>query len=137
MTTEITLPPILDEMQPFWDALHENRFVLLRCSGCGTWYWPFAACRRCANEPFFANMRFEPASGRGKVFSFTIPRWTFNPSFPAPYVYALVELEEGPMMPTNIVGCAPEAVRVGLPVEVAFVKLSDDITLPKFRPRKA
>ena len=132
----ITIPPILDEMKPFWAALAEKRFVLLRCRLCGKWYWPFAACRTCKNEPFFANMRFETASGRGKVFSFTLPQWTFNPAFPAPFVYALVEMEEGPLMPTNIIGCPPEDVRIGMPVEVAFVEIAPGVILPKFRPRK-
>jgi uncharacterized OB-fold protein len=52
-----------------------------------------------------------------------------------PYVVALVELEEGVRMPTNIVGCAPEAIRAGMPVEVVFEDVSADITLPRFRPR--
>ena len=135
--TAIPLPPILDEMKPFWAALKEHRFTLLRCGGCGAWYWPFAACRTCVNEPFFANLSFQTASGRGKVFSYTLPQWTFHPAFPAPFVYAIVELEEGPMMPTNIVGCAPEDVHIGMPVEVTFADLAEGVTLPKFRPRKA
>lgn len=132
----IPTPPPMDEMKPFWAGLNEHRFLLFRCKLCGAWYWPFAACRTCTNEPFFANIQLEEASGRGQVFSFTLPKWTFHPAFPAPFVYALVELEEGPVMPTNIIGCAPEEVTIGMPVEVEFVDLTKSVTLPKFRPQR-
>jgi uncharacterized OB-fold protein len=130
------IPVVLEEMQPFWDALKEKRFVLLRCSKCKAWYWPFAACRTCRNDEYFANMTWEPASGRGKVFSFTRPQWTFHPAIPAPFVYAEVELEEGPIMPSNVIGCKPEDVKVGMPLEVEFVEVTPGLILPKFRPRK-
>ncbi|NWG76523.1 MAG: OB-fold domain-containing protein, partial [Rubrivivax sp.] len=60
----------------------------------------------------------------------------FDPSFKddIPYVYALIELEEGPMFGSNIVGCDPNEVRIGMPVEVAFEDITEEFTLPKFRP---
>jgi len=127
-------PNITEDMRPFWDAVGRRRFVLMRCQKCGAWYWPAAYCRFHKNEPFFGNMKWEEASGRGKVFAFNIHRRAFNPAFEVPYVVALVELEEGPMFGTNIVGCAPESVKIGMPVEVTFSDVGDDVTLPLFKP---
>jgi len=127
-------PNITEDMRPFWDAVGQRRFALMRCQKCGAWYWPAAYCRFHKNEPFFGNMKWEEASGRGKVFAFNIHRRAFNLAFEVPYVVALVELEEGPMFGTNIVGCAPESVKIGMPVEVTFSDVGDNITLPLFRP---
>jgi uncharacterized protein len=75
------------------------------------------------------------ASGRGKVLSFTVVRRPVSPAFAQeiPYIVALVTLEEGPQMMTNIVGCAPEDVTIGMPVEVIFEDWTDTISIPKFR----
>jgi uncharacterized OB-fold protein len=76
------------------------------------------------------------ARGRGTVYSFTVTHQNQTPGFrdEVPYVLAIVELEEGPRLMTNIVGCAPDAVRIGMPVEVVFDDVTADVTLPKFRP---
>lgn len=135
MDVEFNGPRPLEEMTPFWAGLSDHRFLLLRCNQCGAWYWPFAACNDHPNEPFFTNLGWTEASGRGSVFTFTRAEWTFDPYFKAPYIYALVELEEGPVMPTNIVGCEPEEVTIGMPVEVVLENLTPDIVVPRFRPR--
>lgn len=130
--------PNLDEdIAPFWAAVAERRFVLLRCKTCGAWYFPAAYCRNHQNEPFMGNMAWEEASGRGKVFAFTIHNRALHPAFAAevPYVYALIELEEGPMFGSNIIGCAPSDVRTGMPVDVTFVERAESGLLPLFRPR--
>src|SRR5665213_2839648 len=127
-------PNITEEIRPFWDAVNQRRFMLMRCQTCSAWYWPAAYCRFHANEPFFGNMKWEEASGKGKVFAFNIHRKNNNPSFPTPYVVALIELQEGPMFGTNIIGCEPEDVRIGLPVEIAFTDFDDGLILPQFRP---
>lgn len=76
------------------------------------------------------------ASGRGTVFSFNIHNVAFDPAFKddIPYVYAMIELEEGPMIATNVIECAPEAVSIGMPVEIVFHDLDERVTLPKVRP---
>lgn len=127
-------PVILPEMRPFWQAAAEGRFVLPRCRVCGTWYWPHSGCRNHENEAWLANMTFEPASGRGTVYAFTVPRMSFKPAFPAPFVYAAIELEEGPVMPNNVVDCDVESVHVGMKVQVTFVTMDDGTVVPKFRP---
>jgi uncharacterized OB-fold protein len=130
-------PSLTEDIKPFWDAVAEKRFVLMRCQKCGAWYWPSAYCRFHDNEPFFGNMKWEAASGRGKVFAFNIHRRAFHPGFPVPYVLALIELEEGPMFGSNVIGCTPESVRVGMPVEIEFTTRPDGQVLPLFRPRAA
>jgi uncharacterized OB-fold protein len=83
-------------------------------------------------------MEWAKASGKGKVFAFNIHYVAFDPAFQddVPYVYALIELEEGPMIGSNIIGCAAEEVTYGMPVEVIYEDITPDYTLPKFRPIK-
>jgi uncharacterized OB-fold protein len=73
------------------------------------------------------------------VLSFTIVRRPVSPAFAGeiPYVVALVTLDEGPTMMTNIVGCAPDQVEIGMPVEVTFEDWTEEISIPKFRPAQA
>ncbi len=130
------LPSIDEDMEPFWKALKRHEFRLFRCKRCGAWYWPPAYCRYHDNEPFYGNLEWTLASGRGKVFAFNIHYRAFHPGFQkdVPYVYALIDLEEGPMFGSNIIGCAPEAVKIGMPVEVVYEDVGDQFTLPRFKP---
>jgi hypothetical protein len=75
-------------------------------------------------------------SGCGRVYSFTIVRRAMNPAFAedVPYVYAIVELEEGPRLMTNVVGCPPESVRVDMPVKAVYDRVTPEHTLLKFEP---
>ena len=125
------LPTPTEETEGFWQAAQQGVFTLHRCTTCGTWYWPASACRKHDNAPFLSNMRWEPASGRGTVFAHVIARRTFHPAFPAPFVYALIKLDEGPLFPCAI-DIAPEQVRVGLPVRAEFVTLSPEFKVPRF-----
>jgi uncharacterized OB-fold protein len=79
------------------------------------------------------------SAGRGKVLTFTVCRLPVAKAYAAdvPYVVALIRLDEGPTMMSNIVECDPESVAIGMPVEVIFEKWSEDITVPQFRPVKA
>ena len=75
-------------------------------------------------------------SGRGKVFSFVTFHRVYHPAFQdqVPYVVALIALEEGPRLLSNIVGLAPDEVRCDMPVEVAFEDVAEGVALPKFKP---
>lgn len=125
------------EATEFWVELNRHQFVLLRCQACGAWRWPWAGCREHPNEPYLTNMKWTPASGYGNVFSLSIPQLQFREDFPTPYVYALIELDEGPIMPSNIVDAEPNAVAIGTRVEVVFDDLGDSLTVPRFRPTAA
>jgi uncharacterized OB-fold protein len=81
-----------------------------------------------------ANLAWQEASGRGRVFTFDVIRRPLHPAFPAPYVYALIELDEGPLFGSNVVNCSPGEVSVGLPVEVLFEDVEGGFSLPVFQP---
>jgi uncharacterized OB-fold protein len=87
------------------------------------------------------NVRWEwtPSRGKGKIHSFGVYRRVYQKGFEPeiPYAVALVELEEGPRLVSNIIGCSPEALRCDAPVEVVFEDVTDDTTLYKFKLRNA
>jgi uncharacterized OB-fold protein len=131
------LPEPTPETQHFWDGCREGKLLLQRCRDSGKPYFP--------PRPFcpFTGSRdvevFE-ASGKARLFSYVInhrPARGFEDI--APYAIAVVELEEGVRMMTNIVDCeqTPEALVLDMPLEVVFEKVSDTISLPKFRPAKS
>jgi uncharacterized OB-fold protein len=102
---------------PFWRAAADGVLVVQRCQDCGRLEWtPQVACSRCLTE----TLQWARMSGRGTVYSFSVVHRPQTPAFPAPYVVAIVELEEGVRMLTDLVGVHPEQVRIGQPVAVAF-----------------
>ena len=74
------------------------------------------------------------ASGKGEVFSFIIPHYPQVPFFEYPYVVAVVALEEGTRLISNVIDIDPGDVTIGMPVEVRFVKVDEELTLPLFAP---
>ena len=121
------------ESLPYWQAAKEHRLALPRCEDCEKfWHPPSRTCPHCLS----ANFAFRDVSGRGKVFSFVTFHRVYRPAFAeeVPYVVALVELEEGPRLLTNILGVSHEDVRCEMPVEVVFDDYDADISIPKFRP---
>lgn len=118
---------------PYWSAAKRHQLALQRCSSCEQFiFYPRAICPHCGSE----DLVWRDASGRGSVYTFTVARRpTMRPFEPdVPYVIAIVELEEGPRVTTNIVGCAPESVRIGMAVQAAFDDVTPEVTLVKFRP---
>jgi uncharacterized protein len=129
-------PSIDADSEPFFDGLREHKLLLFRCKTCRAWYWPKAYCRNHANEPFMGNLEWEEASGRGKVFSFNVHHMAFHPGFKdeIPYVYAIVETDEGPLISSTLLDVDPKAVKVGLPVRIVFEDHpTEGFTLPRFR----
>jgi uncharacterized OB-fold protein len=122
------------EMRPFWDGLARGEFLLLRCRVCGAWRWPIAACRGHPNDAYLGNLAWTPASGRGRVLVYSVQQMSIDPAFTVPYIYAIVELDEGPVMPTNLIHCAPEAARIGMPVRVVINALGDPAEDPACVP---
>ncbi len=107
--------------------------MLLRCAQCETFRLP--GRERCV-DCWSTEAEWAEASGRGTLYSFGIMHQQYHPAFAEviPYNYAIVELEEGPRLVTNIVGCANEELRVDLPVEAVYDDVSDETTLVRFRP---
>ena len=127
------LPRIDEESRGYWEALARHELYFQRCRDCGTKrFYPRALCPACLSSA----TEWVRASGRGTVYSFTVTYQNQAPGFreELPYVLAIVELDEGVRMMTNVVGCAPDAVRVGMAVEVVFEDVTAEVTLAKFRP---
>lgn len=117
---------------PFFDAAREGRLRLPRCPRDGFFFYPRSRCPVCLGDDW----EWADASGRGKVLSHTVDRIGLDPTQREriPLVIAIIELEEGPRLTSNVIECAPEAVRVGLEVEATFEDLGSE-TLVHFRPR--
>jgi uncharacterized OB-fold protein len=127
----IPLPRPTAISAPHWDGCREGVLRVQRCTTCRVLVFiPRAGCPHCLTE----TLEWIESSGRGTVYSYSVVHRPQRPEFEVPYVVAIVELEEGWQMLTNLVDCAPEIVRVGMPVAVAFRKMDDEITLPFFAP---
>jgi uncharacterized protein len=129
------LPSPDPETRPFWEALRGHRLLYQSCGGCGAGFAPYQAiCPKC----WSGDVVDCEASGRGTVYTFSTvyraPMPAFKPDLP--YVVAIVELEEGVYLTTNLVGCSADDVRIGMQVEVVFEDVTDGFTLAKFRPAK-
>lgn len=126
------LPVPTPATAPYWDAAREHQLIAPRCNACGKLFFhPQAQCPHCISD----DIGWETMSGRGTVYSCTVVRQPGHPGFQGdvPYVFAIIELEEGIRMSSNVVGCAPEDVQPDQKVEVVFEEASPEITLPKFR----
>ena len=116
--------------QPFWDACQRSALEVPACQCCGKLFLPGGpVCPACWSTDIGAR----PVSGIGEVFTFTVYRHSYHPALKIPYVVALIELAEGPRLISNIVGCAPEDVEIGMAVTVQFEREGDFI-LPQFSP---
>jgi uncharacterized protein len=128
--------PVPDEATcPFFEGARRHELMLQRCGLCGTATWPVKP--RCSNC-FSAEIDWVPASGKGTLYTFTLMHQVYDPAFAdeVPYNVSVVELEEGVRFTTNIVGCQNADLRIGMPLEVTFEDVTDEITLPKFKPAR-
>jgi uncharacterized OB-fold protein len=127
--TMIPLPQPTALSQPHWDACREGKLKVQRCSQCKTYVFiPQPCCTNCQSS----ELAWVESSGRGKVYSFSIVHRAPRPQFEVPYAVAIIELEEGWHMLSNVLECPMGAVEVDLPVVVKFRKMTDEITLPYF-----
>jgi len=126
------LPEITPDNQPFWEACKRHELCLQRCQDCGHLRLPSPICQQCLSM----NSEWVRVSGRGKVYTWTTIYQRYHPAFAEelPYNVTMVALEEGPRLLANIVDCKNEDLRIGMEVEVVFEDVTEEITLPKFRP---
>ncbi len=132
---EKPLPRPTEDSARYWEAAQRHELRMQQCRDCGHVRFPPAVlCARCSSE----NAEWVQLSGRGTVFSWIVVHQSQHPAFNAdtPYNVTIVELEEGPRMHTNLVDCANEQIHIGMPVEVVFERVNDEVVLPKFRPRR-
>jgi len=132
---EKPLPRPTEDSAPYWEAAHRGELKMQKCGDCGhVRFPPSLLCARCMSE---AN-EWVTLSGRGTVFSWIVVHQSQHPAFNSdtPYNVAIVELDEGPRLHTRIVGCGNDEIHIGMPVEAVFDRVSDDVSLVNFRPRK-
>jgi uncharacterized OB-fold protein len=132
MTRRYDQPTIELEHAPWWEAAKEQRLLVRRCRGCGKAHlYPRPFCPAC----WSADVEWEQASGRGRLYTWSVVHANGLPPFSTrlPYVAALVDLEEGPRMMTNVVQCDPDRLTCDQPLEVVWEQ-EQDLVLPRFRP---
>jgi uncharacterized OB-fold protein len=119
------------ESKPYWEGMRQHRLMIPHCDDCGyRWFPPSLLCPNCNS----AHTGWTAASGRGKIYSYVVFHRVYHRGFTTevPYVVALIELEEGPRLLSNIVGTPPELVACEMPVRVVFEDVAEDVTIPKF-----
>jgi len=127
------LPAPSEVSRPYWEGLREGVVRVQRCGECGRHvFYPRAVCPFCLSQ----GLEWTRLSGRGRVYSYTVVRRAMHPGFAedVPYVYAMVELEEGVRVTTNVVNCPLEALRVDMPVRAVYDRVTEEVTLLKFEP---
>ena len=131
--TRFDLPAPDPSTDEWWAAAKDGRLLLKRCRACNrAHHYPRPFCPHCWSDA----VEWEAASGRGTVYTFSTVRVNDLPPFgeKVPYTVAIVELDEGPRLMTNLVDCEPDDVHIGMPVEVTFRDQTDEFTLAMFRP---
>jgi uncharacterized OB-fold protein len=119
--------------KPFWEAAKRHELVIPRCKTCDQlFFYPRSECPRCLSN----DIEWMKVSGRGHLHTYTVVYQPANAAFrdDTPYIYAVVQLNEGPRMVSNVVQCEIEAVRVDMPLEAVFDDVTPEWTLVKFKP---
>ncbi len=126
--------PTMNQDSAFlWEGAEKGELRIQRCGACkGLRHPPRPMCPLCTS----LDWDYVLSSGNGEVYSFIVHHHPPVYGFETPFAIALVELEEGTRMVGNLPGVSPEKVEVGLPVEVSFVRIDDEWTLPQWRPRE-
>lgn len=136
MTTQarsIVVPVPSEEDREYWAGAKEGKLLIQKCGGCGRLRdFPSMGCPHCGTTTW----SWIQSKGKGKIYSWIVVHPPVLPAFAdkVPYNVILVELEEGTRMVSNLLDCPNDNIAIGMPVEVIFEKLTEEITLPKFRP---
>lgn len=126
------LPKLSDANRPFWDGCRNGKLVMQRCRECGHIRYPIqATCPRCLADA----TDWTELSGRGVVFSKVVFHQLYDKAFSGdiPYNVVLVQLDEGPRMFSNVIGTPNDAIAIGMRVELACERATDEISIPRFR----
>ncbi len=118
------------DYQGYWDSIDNGKLALQKCGKCNEWcHVPQPICPNCQS----LDRKWEAVSGKGTVYSWVTYNESSNPAFKAPYSVVLVELAEGLRLISNLVDVKPDEIEIGMKVEVVYEKVSDELTLPKFK----
>ena len=127
------LPSPDSDTKDFWKGAKRHELLLQKCSACGSYRFPPSPmCPNC----FSMDFKWEKVSGKGEVYTFTIVRVAVRPEWMSdvPYVLATIKLDEGVRMVSKVVGCKPEDVKIGMKVQVVFDDVTEQFTIPEFKP---
>ncbi|HXH21006.1 MAG TPA: Zn-ribbon domain-containing OB-fold protein [Dehalococcoidia bacterium] len=127
------LPQLTDDNGPYLEGLRERELRLQRCGACGRYRYPPARfCPHCLSE----EASWEVASGRGTLYSFIVVHQLYHPGFrdDIPYNVAIVELDEGPRITSNVVGCENRDLKIGMRLVAEYFDATPEATILKFRP---
>lgn len=136
MTQAVKPTPVVNSWtKPFWEAARQEKFIIQQCADCQKYvFYPRICCPHCFSD----HLDWVEPSGKGTIYSFSVVTNNAPSAFAQdmPYVVAIVRLDEGVQMLTNIVQCDLDKIHCDMRVEVVFEKLNDEFNLPKFRPVK-
>ena len=137
MTGEATygrpIPQVEPEAAPFWESLREHRMRVQRCDDCAQFYFPPSArCPNCLSD----SVAWTEVSGRGQVWATATMYRAYLPAYESevPYDVSIIELDEGAKVWSNVVGCDPDDVQVGMVVTVRYDDVTPALTLARFVP---
>ena len=137
MTTEYTKPvprPLHPNLtKEFWEGTKRREINIPRCKNCGRFFWyPREECPFCLEQDW----EWHNATGKGHLYTYTVVRQPQDPAFydDVPYIFAIVQLDEGIRIVSNVIDCPLDQVKVDMPLEVVFEDITSDWTLYKFRP---
>lgn len=132
---KLPLPLMTKTSKVFWDGCKEGKLLYQVCADCGQYMnLPKIICSNCMSR----NLEWKESKGKGKIYMFTTTYAFSPPEFMGalPYTVALIKLDEGPKFMSNIIECDPKELKCDMPVEVVFDKVTEQVTLHKFRPAK-
>ena len=132
MESERPLPVPNADTKPFWDGCRQHQLRFQKCGECGHVRWPPSIiCPKCHSQ----NTEWILSSGRGKIYSYAVHHQAYHPAFrdKLPYVVAIVELDEGPHLLTNIIGSPHDQLECDLAVTVTWEDVTGEISLPEFK----
>jgi len=133
MGYEKPIPKPNSDTRVFWNGCRDHELRFQKCKECGHVRWPPSIiCPKC----YSSETELVLSRGKGRVYSFVVYHVAFHPAFrdEVPYVTAIVELQEGPHLLTNIVGCKASEITCDMPVEVVWEDITEELSLPKFKP---
>jgi uncharacterized OB-fold protein len=124
------VPRVTEETKPYWEGCRRHQLLIQRCKGCGKFqFYPRALCSHCLSD----SLEWVEARGTGTIYSFSnVYRPPSKEFKELPYIVAIIELDEGVRMMSNVVNVQPGEVWVGMRVKVVFEDIHEDLSLPKF-----
>jgi len=124
------VPRVTEETKPYWEGCRKHQLLIQRCKGCGKFqFYPRALCSHCLGD----SLEWVEARGTGTIYSFSnVYRPPSKEFKELPYIVAIIELDEGVRMMSNVVNVLPGEVRIGMRVKVIFEDIHEGLSLPKF-----